>query len=97
MPPKKSQSEPGPVGSKPGELKLGELKPAGLKPNQRRALLALLDDAAGGLPPIEKPSVAAAARQSGSGDRTLHRWLHPEPQKRAKRPNSTRASSAVTP
>jgi hypothetical protein len=92
MPPEESQPEPGAIdtkrgargatktaGAKRGETKRGEpndseLKPSepdagDLKPNQQRALLALL----------ESPSVAAAARESGIGERTIHRWLHEDP------------------
>jgi hypothetical protein len=89
MPPEQSQPEPGAIdakigatktgGAKRGETKRGEpndseLKPSepdagDLKPNQQRALLALL----------ETPSVAAAARESGIGERTIHRWLHEDP------------------
>jgi hypothetical protein len=89
MPPEESQPEPGAIdakigatktaGAKRGETKRGEpndseLKPSepdagDLKPNQQRALLALL----------ETPSVAAAARESGIGERTIHRWLHEDP------------------
>lgn len=44
--------------------------PIGLNTNQQRALVALL----------EAPSVAAAARSTGIGERTLHRWLHEDPE-----------------
>jgi len=37
-----------------------------LNPNQQRALVALLG----------APSIAAAARQAGIGERTIRRWLH---------------------
>jgi hypothetical protein len=69
---KRDETKPGePYDSelKPGEPKPDEPHPGDLKPNQQRALLALL----------ESPSVAAAARESGIGERTIHRWLHEDP------------------
>jgi len=41
----------------------------GLNPSQQRALVALL----------QERSIAAAARQTGIGERTIRRWLHDDP------------------
>ncbi|MEX2303515.1 MAG: hypothetical protein WD733_21415 [Bryobacterales bacterium] len=60
-----SQSEPGAIDSKAGGPKPGDRNPGELKPNQQRALFARL----------EAPSVTATGRESGIGDRTIHRWL----------------------
>ncbi|MEX2299417.1 MAG: hypothetical protein WD733_00700, partial [Bryobacterales bacterium] len=62
MPPEEPRPEPGATNLKPAEFKEADLKPDELKPNQQRALL-------------EAPSVAAAARESRIGERTIHRWL----------------------
>lgn len=76
LPPEESPPKSGASKAKRGETKQRKPKSGEpestdqssreLKPNQQRALLALL----------EAPSVAAAARQSGIGERTIHRWLH---------------------
>jgi hypothetical protein len=69
MPPEEPRPEPGATNLKPAALKDADPKANELKPNQQRAILALL----------EAPSVAAAARESGIGERTIHRWLHDDP------------------
>ena len=69
MPPEEPQPEPGAADPNPAAREDADPKANELKPNQQRALLALL----------EAPSVAAAARQSGIAERTIHRWLHEDP------------------